>query len=368
MRGWFGVSGVVFFVFVGSAGATPLHFAAGERGPAVATVVAVGDVLMHEPLQRQAYTHGFATFFSRVQHLLAAGDVSYANMEGVVAPGLSRSGAVLPDPGAVYDGVVYSGYPQFNTHPTLLPALRDVGFDVMSTANNHSGDRGPAGVDATLDQMDLAGMLHFGTRHRAEDWEEAVTVTQAGPFRLGWLACTYGVNRRRDRDHQALNCYSDRERLLAQVRAVATRPGIDGVVVTAHWGRENSHVPRPQERELARDILEAGAMAVLGMHPHVLQPMEIMGLSDGREGFVAYSLANFVSGQSQFDQKVSMILDMRLTRDTDGRATVHSVAYHPVFMEGVEGGWYELVPGFGSVDPDRARRLVRSVLPEGNEL
>src|SRR5690606_32467416 len=97
---------------------------------------AVGDLLLHERLQRQAYTAaGYTSLWSSFLPYLSAPDITYANLEGTTAAGVLASGQVTIDPGLTYDGLVYSTYPQFNYHPSLIPALLASGVDVVSTAN-----------------------------------------------------------------------------------------------------------------------------------------------------------------------------------------------------------------------------------------
>ena len=297
------------------------------------TIAAVGDLLLHHELQIQAYaaTDNFLSVWGEVDDLLALADISYANLEGATAAGLNRKGVAVKDPGRVFDRVVYSTYPRFNYHPSLLDDLVTSGVDVVSTANNHSLDREPAGVDATIAALDRVGLAHTGTRARAGTgpWH---AITRAKGVTVAWLACTYGTNGIPDPDGQVLGCYAPEGALEQQVRALAADPTIDAVIVTPHWGKEYKPRPDRAQQALARRLADAGATAVIGSHPHVLQTWEAITAADGREVPVMYSLGNFASHQPELPRRSSMILYLGLTRPPGHKAHVHGVRYVPLHV------------------------------------
>src|SRR5262245_7726551 len=141
-----------------------------EPGPR-AIIAAVGDVLVHPELQRQAFRarDRYRVLWNGVEDLLARADVTYANLEGPTARGITRDFELVDDPGPRFDNRVYTGYALFNYHPALIEALGRSGVDLVSTANNHALDRGPLGIDRTIDALDEAGMNHTGTHREGED-------------------------------------------------------------------------------------------------------------------------------------------------------------------------------------------------------
>jgi hypothetical protein len=303
------------------------------------TVAAVGDVLLHGPLQQQAVAapERFRSLWRDVGDLLASADVTYANLEGPVAQGVTASGSSVRDPGFKFDEVVYSSYPQFNYHPYLIDDLLASGVDVVSTANNHALDRRGLGVDRTLDALEAAGLPHTGTRRKGDDESPWYALTTHRGFTLAWLACTYATNGIPDNNDQVLDCFDDTAALEAMVRDLAARPGVDAVIVTPHWGVEYEANPAWDQSRLAHRLLEAGATAILGSHPHVTQPWERYVTSDGRETFAVYSLGNFVSGQTSLARKSTLMLFLGLTRGADGRTFVSGVRYLPLYMDNVAG-------------------------------
>lgn len=288
--------------------------------PGAVTVAAVGDVLMHAFLQQDAAEQpgGFSTQLAPAAPFLRMADITVANLEGPAARGVLPGGGerALP-PGVFYDGTVYSGYPAFNFNPSILPALAGAGVDVVQTANNHAMDRGPLGVDRTLEALDAAELARTGTRARGETGPWHAVVSAEG-YRIAFLACSYSTNGRADPDRQVLLCYRDEGEVLSTLRDLTADPEIDATILLPHWGSEDSETPDANQRRLARAALEAGAAAVIGTHPHVLQPLEILTTSDGRRGVVAYSLGNFISSQWRLNQRSSVILYLDLLPGPNG--------------------------------------------------
>jgi poly-gamma-glutamate synthesis protein (capsule biosynthesis protein) len=259
-----------------------------------ATVGAVGDVLMHEAVKRSAETHGrgaadagYAWLYAPVADLLAAPDLTFANLETPVAP---AAGAGTRE---------YV----FNAPPEAVLALRDAGVDVVSVANNHAFDQGRAGFEETLRRVEAGGLraVGAGPSDRAAG-PVVVSVNGLSVALLGWAHFfNQDGNACPPAKPGAPACLQaaqlDRARAVDAVRAAAAQA--DAVVVSLHWGVEYETQPRAEDVELAHALADAGALVVLGHHPHVLQPVELYRRADGRTAVIAYSLGNFVSNQSR---------------------------------------------------------------------
>ena len=321
----------------GPAGTPPaLRFTTPVDPASEITIAAVGDVLLHSPLQRQGFRHedGFASLWAPVADLLTAANIAYANLEGPLAENLLAGGGEVAGPVEDYDNRVYTGYPMFNYPPRVAPALKAAGIDVVSTANNHSLDRWAAGADRTLAAVSAAGLAFTGTRPSDDAEHPWHAVTQVGDRRIAWLACTYGTNGLPDRAAQVLACFDEgRATVLAEIARLAADPAIDAVILTPHWGWEYRHDPNDRQRALARDAVEAGALAVIGAHPHVVQPWERVVTRRGREGFVLYSLGNFVSNQQQLARRSTLMLVLGLAEAPGGSLAVAGAAWVPLHVD-----------------------------------
>lgn len=310
-----------------------LHFdGACDPGPVV-TIAAIGDLMFHHELQQQAYRAParFVDLWSSVADLLGAADITYGNLESPAAWGLNRKEEEVADPGLRFDNKVYSGYAKFNVHPSIAEDLVSSGFDVVSTANNHALDRGPLGVDRTLDALDRAGLRHTGTRRRGTD-EPWHAVTSSQGLDIAWVACTLHTNFGRDHDDQVLDCFDKEQRVAQLVRELDARPDIDAVIVTPHWGREYEVRPDAKQVEYAQRWIDAGAIAVLGSHSHVLSPWEQREAADGRQAFVIYSLGNFVSHQRTLQRCSTIVLYLGLRKHEDGRVRIVGASYVPLYV------------------------------------
>lgn len=355
---------------------TPLAFNGGKcLDPArTLTVAVVGDVLLHDMVQKWGSTQkdGYAGLFRATSDLIKAADVAFANLEGPAAEGVVSNGKEVRAPATMYDKNVYRGYPMFNYHPSIVGELKKAGFDILNTANNHSLDRHQLGIDRTIDALKAAGMPFTGTRHRqnmSAPWHTVTPVKAAGgTFNIAWLGCTYGTNDVPDRANQVLNCYAHKDDILAIVKDLAKKPDIHAVFVTPHWGAEYQHKPEPRQTAWAKEMVEAGATGIIGQHPHVMQPIDKITASDGREGFVAYSLGNFVSNQIGLPRKSAAIVYLALTPAANGKLAMAAVGWVPLWMVTRNGFYVE--PTDRSKDPmakQHRDHLVRH-LPEGNLL
>jgi hypothetical protein len=334
-----------------------------EGGPSI-TIAAVGDVLLHHELQIQAFADPkrYRALWSGIEDLLGRADITYANLEGPTAHGITRTRKLVKDPGLRFDNKVYTGYARFNYNPALIEDLVLAGVDVVSTSNNHSLDRGPVGVDRTIDALQQNDLRFTGTRRQGDTKASWHAITEASGIRVAWLACTLHTNFEKDDAGQVLHCFEDDALMPGLVRELADDPDIDAVIVTPHWGKEYSPAPRDDQTRLARRLLEAGATAIIGSHPHVLQPWERVQLQDGREGFIVYSLGNFASHQRDLPRRSSIILYLSLRRAEDGEVRLSGAGYLPIHvrMEGDKEAFFvEAIDRVGG--PAEARALVTAM-------
>jgi poly-gamma-glutamate synthesis protein (capsule biosynthesis protein) len=342
---------------------------AGER----VRLHAVGDVLLHQELQRTAYAddRGARALWVEVEDLLADAELTIANLESPLAPGLTRDGREAEDPGRRYDSVVYTAYPSFNVHPLLARGLVESGVDLVTTANNHALDRGPEGIDRTIRELRRAKLPFVGTRTQADAQRDRTgtwsAIATAGPLRVGVVACTEWVNQRPDPQHQVLRCRSDRAWIEREVKRLRARDDVDVVVVAPHWGKEYAAGPAEWQRSWAQRMIDAGASLVLGGHPHVLQPWERLAARDGREAGVVWSLGNFASHQQDLPKRSEAIVQVGLVRDAGGATHVAAFAAHPIH-QARDGERFTVRSIVRDQGPHDAWDHVRGVLGRAGEL
>ena len=245
-------------------------------------LVAVGDVMMHADVKDAAAQAegGYPALWLDLVPLFQSADIAFANLETPVAPKAGK-------PGRPY---------QFNAPEQLPKALRGSGFTIFSTANNHTFDQGAKGLKETLQRLHDEKLVTVGSGETEAEAETTQVIERNG-VKVAFLAFTDIFNL--DLNRKATEPWVrplDLEPAVAAVKAA--RSAADAVVVSVHWGDEYSHQPTKRHREIAEALVGAGADLILGHHPHVLQPMEIIE-KDGRTALVAYSLGNFISNQDR---------------------------------------------------------------------
>ncbi len=277
---------------------------------------AVGDIIAHSQINAASSRNagGFATLVSPVSSLLNAADILYGNLEGPVAPSFSLTSKQMV----------------FNFPSGVARDLKRAGFDVLSLANNHSLDRGSAGVRETLQTLDDSGIAHNGIRSSLSQ-PLSYSVTQSQGISVAWVSCTTSLNGNSDSYGQVAQCNKNKTELLNLISALSGQ--YDAVIITPHWGVEKANRPSQSDRALGISFLNAGAKAVLGAHPHVLQPVELLQIG-GEERLIAYSLGNFLHNQLYYGapQNTGAILYLGLTK-AKGRTFVNGYAFVPTYVE-----------------------------------
>lgn len=242
----------------------------------------LGDIMQHDSQIADAYdkakgTYDYGPCFQYIRPYIEAVDVAVGNLEVTLA------------------GKPYRGYPQFSAPDELLTSLKEIGLDVIVTANNHSVDRGRRGIERTIDLLDSFNIAHTGTFKNQKEKEKDKAhplIVERGGFRLAILNYTYGTNGIPVPGPNVVNMLDTAEIRKDLQKAVAQKP--DLIVVFPHWGLEYQSLPSTAQRQVAELCFRYGAQLVIGSHPHVVQPME---WRKDKNQLVAYSLGNFVSGQ-----------------------------------------------------------------------
>jgi poly-gamma-glutamate synthesis protein (capsule biosynthesis protein) len=255
------------------------------------TLIAAGDNLIHDTVYRAAALpkggYDFGPIYERVRPLIQAADIAFINQESILGG----------------EKFVLSNYPAFNSPQEAGLALAEAGFDVVNHATNHTMDKGQGAVFASLDFWDALNkkraeepVLVLGVFRSKEQRSEAKIVERRG-VKVGFLSYTYGLNGNPlPRDKPWLTALIDPRVMAAEIDAL--RPLCDLLVVSMHWGVEYRHETSPSQRELAALLAAHKVDLVLGHHPHVIEPVEILDREDGGKMVCFYSLGDFLSHTS----------------------------------------------------------------------
>jgi hypothetical protein len=279
------------------------------------TLLFAGDIMQHGPqieaaLSSDDSSYNYHPCFRYVKPVVSEYDFAIANLEVTLA------------------GKPFTGYPQFSALDELAVAVRDAGFDVLATANNHSCDRGKAGLLRTLKVLDSLKIMRTGTfRDSADLAGHHPLILKKNEITIALFNYTYGTNGLPVSAPTIVNLI-DSSRLVSDLKA-ARKPGVDFVIVFFHWGNEYQSYQSKEQEKLARISRKNGADVVIGSHPHVIQPMEYFAPDDSNTvgHLLVYSLGNYVSNQRDRYRDGGAMIGFTLTK-TWNKKTVTNPEYH----------------------------------------
>ena len=214
-------------------------------------------------------------------------------------------------------------------------ALKNIGIDVLSTANNHSLDKGYTGIVSTLDELDRIGIEHTGTYRNAEE-QNTILVKDVNGIKIAFISFTYGTNGIPVPAGKEYCVNLIEEQTVKKQLELANEQNADIICASVHWGAEYKQKQNSDQEDFANYLFEHGVDIIIGNHAHVVEPMEKRNikLEDGteKEVFVVYALGNFISGQTIEHTKSTAILDMQIRKSGEtGKISIDSVDYVPVY-------------------------------------
>ena len=295
-----------------------------QETDATFTMAAIGDIMCHNTQYMDAYNqetgaYDFSYVFEDISFYTKTADIAIGSLETTFA-GEEKG---------------YSSYPTFNTPDSLAYELKSIGLDVLSTAGNHALDKGFDGLSRTIDVLNDADIAHLGT-YKSQEEQDKVLFKYVKGVKIAFINYTYGTN--------GIAVPSDKEfcvnlidkDLIKKHIETAKEGNADIIVACMHWGSEYKTTPNATQTELADFLFQNGVDIVLGNHPHVLEPMEkrTITLEDGtmKDGFIIYSLGNFIADQNAKNTRNSVILNLTITKHTDGKVTIDKADYVPIYM------------------------------------
>lgn len=310
------------------------------------TIGVVGDIMYHQRQLQRGYnmeddSFDFSNSFEQVSKYISDFDIALGNLETTLS---GKDNAIRLENSNYFKG--YQGYPCFNTPEVLADNLKEVGFDLFTTANNHSMDSWTGGISDTLDQLDRVGIKHVGT-YRTEESQKYL-IEDVNGIKIGYLSYTYGtngINLPIDKKYlvNTLEMYNEdkMEEMYRQVKEM-NDIGVDVLTVFIHFGTEYENLPSNKQKEIVNNLFENGADIVLGSHPHVLQPIEIRKVEKNGEEYIdkvaIYSLGNFISSQrytnnEPINKDVGMILGIEVEKDTEENTYIKEIKMLPTWVQ-----------------------------------
>ncbi|HLL64106.1 MAG TPA: CapA family protein, partial [Propionibacteriaceae bacterium] len=291
--------------------------------PVTATLVMNGDLLWHnsfwygarEDARRRGRSgYDFAPVLAGIRPVVAGADLAICHQEPPLGPARGP----------------FANYPRFSVPPQVVPAIKATGYDVCTTASNHSVDRGFSGLKRTLDALDRAGIAHSGTARTAAEARRPTIVTTRAGVRVAVISGTFSTNGIPEPPGKPWSVTGLEPRGLVAKARQARVAGADIVVVAAHVGTEFSSRVNAQQRRLARTLTASPHVDLVYMHhTHVVQPWAKV---NGK--WVIYGLGNTVAQhETDIPQGAEGVTArLRFERGRNGRFTVTRAEYIPTLV------------------------------------
>lgn len=282
------------------------------EAPTSVSFAAMGDMLPHDSVNKNALqadgTYDYGQFFAGILPIYEKSDVVFCNQE-------------VPSAGEDF-GI--SGYPVFNAPTQFAVDLRtEAKCNMINLATNHAADVGPAGITRTREAWDTLEPLSISGANRSAEEQNTVKIATVKGVKVALVSFAEYSNA--SIDDISLNKYGNTalfDSLLTQARQNA-----DIVLVSMHWGTEDSHDINANQQQFAQRAADLGADVVLGTGPHVLQPVTWLNRPDGGKTLVWYSLGNMLSTQLQLDQRIGVIATFDVNTEGEKPVVENPVAH-----------------------------------------
>jgi poly-gamma-glutamate synthesis protein (capsule biosynthesis protein) len=303
------------------------------------TIVSVGDIMMHD-MQIKSGKQGngqydFSEMFKSIKPYIEKADFAIGNLETTLAG----------------EDKKYTGYPMFNSPEVLAKNIKDAGFDMVTTANNHSLDRKFYGVSKTIENLDKVDLLHVGT-YKSEQDNRTIFIKDIKGIKVAFLAYTYATNGIVVPEKFAVNLI-DRSKMLEDIKK-AKALAADMIIASLHFGVEYKTTQNKTQEDLVNFLFSSGVDAVLGSHPHVLQPLDMKKVKDvygvEKDRFVIYSQGNIVANMPERYKNSGVILNLNIRKDKNG-TSIEKVEYIPTVVDSYtyvnsQKALFEILPVF----------------------
>lgn len=297
-------------------------------------IVAAGDNLVQTAVYREASYHAdgdgynFLPLYENVSDIIKSGDISILNQETIITNG---------------DYEISGDNLNFNSPMELGDDMIELGFDVFTIANNHILDRGTDGIRSTLDYWDERceqnDIVVCGAYRDNEDMQNIRTMTK-NDVKFAFLSFTEHLNGYYIPSDSPYRVVETIEMDVIEEQIRKAEEISDCVIVAIHWGNEDTHTVKDEQRTFAQDMVNWGADVIIGTHSHTAETMEYIEKEDGGRGFVFYSLGNFISAQTDNFNLIGEIADFDIVVDGEtNEVSIENVGVIPVINHYDDGNF-----------------------------
>lgn len=314
-------------------------------------IISLGNLIIHQSQidgAKQENSYDFSPSFQYIKKMILDSDISMGILEGALA------------------GCEPSGYPFFNSPDEVVDALKDTGIDIINYANNHIYDYEDVGLKRTIDVTKEKGLDVLGVKSTEE--EKNYLVKEVNGIKIGFLAYVFEtsmINGHKTINSNILSTYSENlintfnyndlesfyKKIENEISAMKSE-GVEFIITSMHWGEEYNTYIEASQNEIAKRLNKLGVDIILGGHPHVIQPYEIMRNESGHSTFVIYSQGNSLSNQSEQEIGVAESEDGIMIKFTlekkDGNVSLKEYKIIPTWVYKEEKGngtyYHKIIP------------------------
>lgn len=279
-------------------------------------ISAVGDILCENSILEDAYDKGtqnydFTSMFKNMSTFFADSDITVGTME------------------TNYTDNKYSGYGQRNSPISFAEALKNIGIDLVSISTNHSLDYGIEGLQETKRALEGIGYDVVGDNLG----ESRVKIKTIKNTKIAFLSYTYGFENQNSKTKEELDSANIYNSEIAKKDLEYAKENADYSIIIMHWGDAYSIKPNKEQQNIAKFLVENGADMILGNHASAVQKMEVMQSPEGKNVLVAYSLGNYISGETMDISKIELVLNIELRKSGEtGEVVLSKVDYTPIYV------------------------------------
>lgn len=277
------------------------------------SMITAGDVLIHNSVYEDAridsWNYDFKPMMTSIKEYVKGYDLKYYNQETII--------------GGKNLGV--STYPCFNSPDEIADAMLDMGFNMVSLANNHTLDRGESAILYSTGQYWASKDVMTAGSYNSFENRDKIQVKEMNGIKytlLSYTTNTNGLKTPAGKDY-LVNRY-DADKVREDIERV--KPYTDVIMVAMHWGEEYTHTPVWEEKNIAEYLASLGVNVIIGCHPHVIQPVQFIG-----DTLVIYSLGNFISAQIGIERLVEAMVSYDIVKHDDGSIKIENVKAHLLY-------------------------------------
>ena len=291
------------------------------------SMVMVGDCLIHRFVYTDAKnsdgSYSFSKMFTEVEPLIKNHDLAFYNQESNIG-GKSLG---------------LSAYPRFNSPEEIGDDMVDLGFNLVSLANNHTMDKGEQGVINSVNYWKTKpGVYYTGQALSEEDRESNIKIEEKNGIKYAFFAYTTVTNGLLPPSGKEYltNIYS-KEKAKADIDKVKDK--VDLIIVSMHWGEEYTTNPNGNQKQIAKELSDMGVNLIIGNHAHSIQPVEMVN-----DTLVFYALGNFIAAQDTPDRQTGVVVSLDINKGEDSKVTFDNIKANLIYTYFKNGRNFKIYP------------------------